>query len=192
MQPPKDNPRKRLLRQLTQLLFLLGLVIVAIPFFSSSSDNTGRSVVPLDVHVADMREGEFRSLSWNGWPVFILRRSPQMLAALRQPTDKLQDPWSKRSQQPDNASNVYRSVRPEYFVSYLGCSAVKCPLQYQSAAQHGKGDEARLVCLCGNSQYDLAGRVYADSDDDANLIVPEYTFPQEGLLRLLGTGREEK
>lgn len=192
MQAPRDNSRKRLLRQLTQILFLAGIIIVAIPFFSGGSEQLGRSIEPMDINVADMREGEFRSFTWNGWPVFILRRSAGMLATLRQPADDLLDPWSKRSEQPANAGNVYRSVKPAYFVSYLGCSAVKCPLQYQLPVQHGRGDKALLVCACGNSTYDLAGRVYNGSDDKLNLPVPEYSFPAKGQLRLLGTGREEK
>jgi ubiquinol-cytochrome c reductase iron-sulfur subunit len=179
-----DNPRKRLFRRLTQWLSLIGIVIVAIPFFSTD-DRSATPVAPLSINIADMQEGEWRSLVWNGWPVFILKRSPEMLVHLRTPTETLIDPWSKHSRQPENASNVYRSVRPAFFVSYLGCSSLNCPLRYEAIlSSDTQQPPAQLVCSCSNSRYDLAGRVYSGSDDNKNLHVPEYDFPEPGILRL--------
>ncbi len=180
-----DNPRKRLLRRLTQWLFLTGVVILAIPFFSSD-DRSATVVAPLSINIADMQAGEWRTLVWNGWPVFILKRSPEMLEHLRAPVEELVDPWSKHSRQPDNASNVYRSVKPAFFVSYLGCSVLNCPLRYEAIDSTDRQQPpAQLVCSCNNSRYDLAGRVYSGSDDTSNLPVPEYDFPEAGILRLI-------
>lgn len=180
-----DNPRKRLFRRLTQWLFLAGIVIVAIPFFSSDN-RSGTGVEPLSINIADMQEGEWRSLLWNGWPVFILKRSPDMLVHLRTPVEALVDPWSKHSRQPDNASNVYRSVRPAFFVSYLGCTDLNCPLRYEAIVSTDKQQPpGQLVCACGSNRYDLAGRVYSGSDENKNLQVPGYEFPEPGTLRLI-------
>lgn len=166
-------------------MFLVGAVALIIPFTSSLNTGPDAALPIMEVDVGDMRTGELRSLLWNGWPVYILKRSPQMLETLRKPDKRIVDPWSRESVQPDNMKNSYRSVRPEYLVVYLGCEIRRCPVEYR-AGENMLGDfpQGSLVCTCGSSAYDLAGRVYEGMPDDKNLAVPEYSFSSDGVLRL--------
>ena len=184
MQPTEDNNRLRALRFIVQVMFLVGFVIVAIPFFSSTGDNI-KALPVLDVPVADMREGDSRYVVWNNWPVFILKRSAGMLADLQVPNDNLLDPRSIHSQQPASAKNSYRSVTPGFFVSYLGCGDANYPVKYDPAIRHLDNKHGVLVCWGDSgSMYDLAGRVYTGMPDKQNLAVPLYSFPEDGILRL--------
>jgi ubiquinol-cytochrome c reductase iron-sulfur subunit len=61
--------------------------------------------------------------------VWILRRTPEMLAALKKTDAEVADPKSERKAYPtpEYARNEYRSIKPEYFVAvgictHLGCS----------------------------------------------------------------------
>lgn len=185
MQAATDNARRVLLRRLTMGMFLIGIIVLAIPFTSSLKTGPDASLPIMQVDVADMRPAELRALLWNGWPVYILKRSPQMLTSLREPDARLLDPRSRASKQPDTMQNSYRSASPEYLVVYLGCESLRCPVAYKDA-QDMQGDypQGALVCTCGGSVYDFAGRVYQGMPDEKNLAVPEYAINPDGVLRL--------
>lgn len=184
MKPAEDNPRRKFLRQLTQLLFVVGVVIVAIPFFTSNDPT--RNIQTQDIYVADMKAGDTRTTRWYGKGVFILKRSPAMLESLRKPNEGLLDPWSIHSEQPDASKNAYRSVRPEFLVFYRGCEGSGFPVEYQKKAEYflDSAPHGVLICTYGGSVYDLAGRVYKAMPEKKNLAVPVYSFPEEGVLRL--------
>jgi ubiquinol-cytochrome c reductase iron-sulfur subunit len=185
MQATPDNVRRQLLRRLTTLMFLFGIVAVAIPFFSSLSTTADPSVPIMSMDLADMRAAELRSVVWNGWPVYILKRSPAMLESLRQPDERLADPRSANSSQPDGMKNSYRSRSPDYLVVYLGCEIDHCPVEYRSGKDiPGNFPQGALFCSCGGSVYDLAGRVYRGMPDEKNLAVPDYSISSAGVLRL--------
>ena len=117
MQPAADNTKRTILRRLTMAMFLVGAVALLIPFTSSLTTGPEAGLPVMKVNVSDMRAGEFRSLVWNGWPVFILRRTPAMIGELAVPDGRIRDPRSLASQQPDAARNSYRSIKPDYMVA---------------------------------------------------------------------------
>ncbi|MFY0108254.1 ubiquinol-cytochrome c reductase iron-sulfur subunit, partial [Acinetobacter baumannii] len=70
------------------------------------------------------------TVEWRGKPVWILKRSPEMVAALPKLDDQLADPKSQRNPDeltPEYARNEHRSIKPDLLVAvgictHLGCS----------------------------------------------------------------------
>ena len=95
-------------------------------------------------------------------------------------------PESQRSEQPKDAQNEFRSLKPEYLVvvgicTHLGCSPVdrfeRKPEPFEADWQGG------FYCPCHGSLFDLAGRVYKNKPAPTNLVVPPYQFlAQDKLL----------
>merc|ERR1711879_717239 len=71
--------------------------------------------------------GQLIRVMWRSKPVWIVRRTPEILAELGQHEDQLRDPNSENEQQPAFAQNQYRSMKEEYLIlvgicTHLGCS----------------------------------------------------------------------
>ncbi len=99
--------------------------------------------------------------------IVVIKRSPNLIEALRGATGRLQDPGSRNSRQPDYAANGLRSKDPEYFVAYAIGTDLGCLLQVE---QDSLGE------TCGPARYDFAGRSYKDERDYRNLPIPDYNF----------------
>ena len=130
--------------------------------------------------------GELRTVAWRGKPIFVLRRSPEMLDALTRHDDLLADPRSLRSDQPAYARNIDRSVKPELSVmvglcTHLGCIPTFRPVP--GAADLGANWPGGFFCPCHGSKFDLAGRVFKNVPAPTNLEVPAHHFA--GANRLL-------
>lgn len=101
----------------------------------------------------------------------VIYRSPQLIEALSQGDDLLQDPDSESSRQPQYASNRLRSRHEAYFVAYGWGTDLECPLQ--------TGNGLILRESCGSAQYDFAGRALTGKNQFQNLTVPDYTFSND-------------
>ena len=105
---------------------------VAVPFVSTfaPSERAKAAGAPVEVEIGDMQPGEMRTVEWRGKPVWIIRRTPEQLATLKEVDAQLADPNSERNPNeitPEYARNEYRSIKPEYLVAvgicpHLGCS----------------------------------------------------------------------
>lgn len=124
---------------------------------------------PMSVRLADLPPGGLHSVSWQGRTVWILRRTPEQLAALAGAENDLADPNSEHSLQPESCRNRHRSRRPEIFVAIGQCTHQGC----QPALRQAQGD---FLCPCHTSRYDLAGRVYRQGPAPFNLVIPDYRF----------------
>ncbi|MFV2031835.1 MAG: hypothetical protein ACC663_05010 [Gammaproteobacteria bacterium] len=100
--------------------------------------------------------------------IVVIHRSPRLIEALTQADDRLQDPDSKSSRQPQYAKNRLRSRSAAYFVAYGRGTDFECPLE------SGNGEILRETC--GGAQYDFAGRALAGKNQFQNLAIPDYTF----------------
>jgi len=148
---------------------------------------------PIDVDISDLNPGELKISEWRGMPVWVLRRSPEMLETMKSQEDMLKDPVSEtESQQPEYARNQFRSINPEFLVlvgicSHLGCSpALKPKPNFKRAPDWWKGG---FFCACHFSKFDYAGRVFeGDSPAPSNLPVPPYFFVSDTVIRI---GEEE-
>ena len=104
-----------------------------IPFAVSMapSEKAKSAGAPVEVDISNIPLGGVKTVEWRGKPVWIVRRTPEMLESLDDLDSKLADPKSARKEYPtpDYAKNTHRSIKPEIFVtvgicSHLGCSPV--------------------------------------------------------------------
>jgi ubiquinol-cytochrome c reductase iron-sulfur subunit len=102
--------------------------------------------------------------------ILVIRRSPETVADLRKTDAGLQDPQSRRSDQPPYAANALRSKQPEFFVSYALGTDFGCALE-------AVGSELKEIC--GSARYDFAGRALAGDRQFPNLVVPDYNFSDD-------------
>lgn len=164
-----------------------GLVATAVPFVTSMapSERARALGAPVEVELAGIKPGELKTVEWRGQPVFVLRRSPEMLASLARHVDLLADPGSRRSDQPEYAANEARSVKPEIAVlvgicTHLGCIPTFRPTP--GAADIGASWPGGFYCPCHGSKFDLAGRVFKNVPAPTNLVVPPYRFVSDDTL----------
>ena len=160
----------------------VGGAAVAVPFVSTfaPSERARAAGAPVQVDISAIRPGERLVTEWRGKPVWIMRRTPEMIAALSGHDAELADPQSKRDQQPDYAQNATRSRQPEIFVAvgictHLGCSPSTAP---QGAANPSLPADwpGGYFCPCHGSSFDGAGRVFKNKPAPINLEVPPYRF----------------
>ena len=124
---PMDPDRRRWLTA-TSVAGGAGLIATSVPFVASMgpSERARALGAPVEVDLQDFATGELRTVPWRGKPVFVLRRSPEMLDALTRHDDLLADPLSTRSEQPEYARNIDRSVKPEFSVMVGLCTHLGC------------------------------------------------------------------
>ncbi len=166
-----DEQKRRFLMQLLRVLGTIGLIGAFRPFFSSWLPNarTRLKAKPIRVFVWGLAPGEKMTVMWQGKPIWIIRRTPQMLAFLTAPNPLLRDPDSLSTQQPLNAQNPYRSIEPEFLVLVGLCTHLGCTPIYEPEKESGG-----FFCPCHGSKFDLSGRVYKDMPAPLNLEVPPY------------------
>ena len=171
-------------------------VAAAVPFFASMlpSEKAKAAGAPVEVEIGSMHPGELRVIEWRGKPVWVIRRTPEMLTSLKAVVPNLTDPNSRSSEQPDYAKNEYRSVKPEIMVmegvcTHLGCSPQSKPAE--AKAEMGADWVGGFYCPCHGSKFDYAGRVFRGAPAPTNLRVPPYAFVADGQL-LIGEDKEKK
>ena len=159
-----------------------GVVAAAVPFVTSfmPSERAKAAGAPVEADISGMAPGEMRSFEWQGRPVWILNRTPQMLQSIRKADSEVADPKSLRTAYPTPAyaRNEYRSIKPEYFVAvgictHLGCNPIG---PFAPGANSALGADPGFVCPCHGSTFDLAGRVYKNKPAPDNLQVPAHKY----------------
>src|SRR3982751_5108137 len=61
------------------------------------SERAKAAGAPVEVDISDVKPGEMKVVEWRGKPVWILRRTPEMMASLPKNEDKVADPSSDKS-----------------------------------------------------------------------------------------------
>jgi ubiquinol-cytochrome c reductase iron-sulfur subunit len=176
------NQRRRLLL-ITTGLGLVGTAFAATPFVLSMTPSARAKAAgaPVEVDIGKIEPGQLLTVEWRGKPVWIVRRTPEMLKALPTIDAKLADPKSEvKNQQPDYARNATRSIKPEIMVvvgicTHLGCSPDK---RLEAGAVSGLGADwpGGFFCPCHGSLFDVAGRVYKNVPAPTNLVVPPHKY----------------
>jgi ubiquinol-cytochrome c reductase iron-sulfur subunit len=162
----------------------VGGAAVAWPFLKSlrPSERALAAGAPVEVDISSMAPGELKRVEWRGKPVWVVRRTPEMLASLKAVEPKLLDPNSERTgyPTPEYARNPHRSIKPEYLVvvgicTHLGCSPTD---KFATGAQPSLPDDwgGGFLCPCHGSLFDLSGRVFANMPAPDNLEVPPHTY----------------
>ena len=166
----------------------------AIPFVASMlpSERTKAAGAPVEVDISTLAPGELKIFEWRGKPVWVIRRTKEMVESLKATTSRLTDPGSSDSQQPEYAKNEYRSLKPELMVMEGVCTHLGCSPQMKTAeakAEMGADWAGGFYCACHGSKFDLAGRVFRGAPAPTNLTVPPYAFLSDSTLLI---GEEKK
>ncbi|MEZ7816447.1 MAG: ubiquinol-cytochrome c reductase iron-sulfur subunit [Burkholderiaceae bacterium] len=168
----------------------VGAAAVAVPFVSSfsPSERAKAAGASVEVDISKLAPGEKLTVEWRGQPVWVLRRTPEMLATLVKDESDLADPESDRTAYPvpPYAKNRHRSIKPEYFVGigicpHLGCSPTD---KLQMGAQPSLPDDwpGGFLCPCHGSTFDVAGRVFKNKPSPDNLPVPPHMYVSDTTL----------
>jgi ubiquinol-cytochrome c reductase iron-sulfur subunit len=168
----------------------------AVPFVASMlpSERAKAAGAPVEVDVSKVAPGELSVIEWRGKPVWVIRRTKEMLDSLKAAEPRLTDPASKSSEQPKYAKNEYRSAKPELMVMEGVCTHLGCSPQLKAAdakAEMGSDWVGGFYCPCHGSKFDYAGRVFRGAPAPTNLKVPPYTFVSDGTL-VIGEDQETK
>lgn len=188
----KVDAERRLWLAATSATGGVGLIATVVPFVSSMapSERARALGAPVEVDIAGIKPGELMTVEWRGKPVFVLRRSSEMLDSLTRHDDWLADPGSRRSEQPEYAANVGRSVKPEIAVMVGICTHLGCIPSFRpkpGAEDIDASWPGGFYCPCHGSKFDLAGRVFRNVPAPTNLTVPPYHFAADSRL-LIGLG----
>jgi ubiquinol-cytochrome c reductase iron-sulfur subunit len=166
----------------------------AIPFVASMlpSERTKAAGAPIEVDISTIAPGELRVFEWRGKPVWVIRRTKEMVDSLKLAASRLTDPSSSSSRQPEYAKNEYRSRKPEVMVMEGVCTHLGCSPQMKPAddkAEMGAEWTGGFYCACHGSKFDLAGRVFRGAPAPTNLVVPPYAFLSDSTL-LIGEDKK--
>ncbi len=169
----------------------------AVPLLSSMapSEKARSAGAPVEVDIGDIPVGGVKTVEWRGKPVWIVRRTPEMLASLEKIESQLADPNSDRTAfpVPAYAKNRHRSIKPEFLVTVGICTHLGCsPLgKFETGNQPGLAADWQggYFCPCHGSTFDHAGRVYANKPAPDNLEVPRHMYLSDTKLVI---GKDEK
>ncbi|WP_227817258.1 ubiquinol-cytochrome c reductase iron-sulfur subunit [Nitrogeniibacter aestuarii] len=160
-------------------------VATAVPFVASltPSERAKAAGAPVEADVGKLAPGEMMTVEWRGKPVWILRRTEEMLATLPGLKDELADPDSDNSVQPEYAKNQHRSIKPEYLIAVGICTHLGCSpsTKFKTGEASGLGGDwvGGFLCPCHGSTFDLAARVYKSKPAPTNLDVPPHKYLSE-------------
>lgn len=181
--------RRQVLAGATGVVGAIGATFVAVPFVGSwqPSEKAKAAGAPVDADISAMQPGQMMTLSWRGKPVWVVRRTPDMLERLATLDEFLRDPLSNDSMQPDYCKNPMRAINAEYLVvvgicTHLGCAPLYRPaVNSPDMAANWRGG---FFCPCHGSSFDLAGRVFRSVPAPTNLEVPPHRFLTETRIRI--------
>src|SRR5574343_124831 len=102
VQATAHDPDKRLWLIATGAAGGAAALATAIPFVSSVAPGERAKAAggPVEVDISDIPPGGSKTVEWRGKPVWVVRRTPEMLAALQGHDSELVDPQSAQDQQP--------------------------------------------------------------------------------------------
>ncbi len=191
-----DAGKRRFLVAATSVAGGLAGAATAVPFVASMlpSERAKAAGAPVEADIGNLAPGEMTRVEWRGKPVWIVRRTPEMLESVKESDSKVADPESQRKKEltPEYARNEFRSIKPEYLVvvgicTHLGCSPVdKFKAQPEAFDAGWKGG---FYCPCHGSLFDLAGRVYKNKPAPDNLEVPPHTYLSDNRI-LIGVDQK--
>ena len=191
----KVNKKRRKLVVATSVAGGAAGVAAAVPFVASMwpSDRAKAAGAPVEADISKLAPGEMEVIEWRGKPVWIIRRTKEMIESLKAVEPRLTDPASKSSEQPKYAENEYRSAKPEIMVMEGVCTHLGCSPQLKAAdakAEMGADWVGGFYCPCHGSKFDLAGRVFRGAPAPVNLKVPPYTLTENTVV--IGEDQETK
>lgn len=150
------------------LSLVRGIVCKMVHCLWPAIDVFAAGVVEVDIRA--VRVGQNFTAKWRGKPVFLRRRTPEMIALAKKDDSiiaSLRDPQT----------DVKRCPRPEWLVCIGVCTHLGCiPFPDQ-------GDWNGYFCPCHGSHYDHSGRI-RKGPAPYNLEIPTYQFIDDYTVKL--------
>lgn len=177
-----DGSKRRFLVAMSSAVGGVAAVGAAAPFVMSMmpSARALAAGAPVEVDLSKVEPGMLLTVEWRGKPVWIVNRTPEMLAMLAKHDDRLTDPGSENTaQQPEYCKNPTRSIKPNYMVAVGICTHLGCSPTFRKEvgpADLGADWPGGWFCPCHGSRFDLAARVFAGSPAPSNLVVPPHKY----------------
>ncbi len=189
------NKSRRTLLLSTGAVGAVGAGFAAVPFLKSwlPSERAKAAGGPVKADISKLETGQMLNVMWRGQPVFVVNRSGKQTNVLESLNDKLKDPDSEGSVQPEYVNNIYRSRKENLLVvvgicTHLGCSPKYYPdLVPQQFDAEWKGG---FFCPCHSSRFDISGRVFSGSPASRNLDVPPYAFLDDNTIEIGNDGEQ--
>ena len=162
------------------------------------SDRAKAAGAPVEVDISNLAPGQMAVAEWRGKPVWILKRTPEMMASLNVTQSEVADPDSLKPYTmplPDYCEKQSRSRKEHKDVlitigicSHLGCSPSSkfTPGPQPSLPDNWPGG---FLCPCHGSTFDLSGRVFKNKPAPENLDVPRFMFLSDTKVVI---GQDEK
>jgi ubiquinol-cytochrome c reductase iron-sulfur subunit len=174
--------RRHFLTVATAVTAGAGAAATAVPFVASFKPSARAQALgaPVERDVSKLEPGGMVKVEWRGKAIYIVRRTPEMLEELGKIDDLLADPNSENAeQQPEYATNPYRSINRDYLViegvcTHLGCAPTA---RFElGPVDLGADWPGGFFCPCHGSKFDLAGRVFKSVPAPSNLKVPPHRY----------------
>ncbi|MEH6359048.1 MAG: ubiquinol-cytochrome c reductase iron-sulfur subunit [Pseudomonadales bacterium] len=179
--------RRRFLIGATSVVGGAGAVGIAVPFVASwtPSAKAKAAGAPVKYNLGKVEPGAMVTVEWRGKPVYILRRTAEILETVTESEGFLSDPNSERPQQPPYAKNEYRSIKEEYLIILGVCTHLGCAPKHKpepGSVEFKDGWVGGFFCPCHGSKFDLAGRVYKGVPAPSNLVVPPHQYLSDTVI----------
>ena len=176
-----NQSRRRFLTTAATVVGGVGAAAATVPFVSNMNPSAKTKAIgaPVEVDISNIEPGRRLIEKWQGKPVWILRRTEEMLNDISSLNSNVSDPKSDESAQPEYAKNEYRARKEEFLVVIGICTHLGCSPNFvlkgegESISMDWKGG---FFCPCHGSKFDLAGRVFKGVPAPRNLVIPPYKF----------------
>ncbi|MGH8149370.1 MAG: ubiquinol-cytochrome c reductase iron-sulfur subunit [Steroidobacteraceae bacterium] len=176
-----DDSRRKLLLGATVFIGAVGAGFTAVPFIESwlPSARALALGLPTEVDLSKIEPGQMIVTEWRRNPIYVVHRTPQLMALLGGHDELLKDPGSKESTQPDYCNNAMRSRNAQWYVSIGTCTHLGCLPDAKFDPRDpelGSYWPGGWLCPCHGSRYDMSGRVFDGSPAPLNLNIMPYAF----------------
>ena len=183
-----DEKKRRWLIVATSAAGTAAAAGVAAPFLLSwfPSARALAAGAPVEVPIDKIELGQQITVEWRGKPIWVLRRTKEMVEGLPKVDPVLVDPESKAAEQPAYVKGRERSIKPEYFIcegvcTHLGCSPT-LKKEIGAASDMGPDWPGGYYCPCHNSRFDLSARVFKGSPAPSNLKIPPHRYETDAVI----------
>ena len=181
----KKTSRRNFLIGATTVAGATGVGFAAVPFVKSWLPSERAKAVggPVKVDISRLKPGELLIKPWRGQPVFVIRLTEAMQEIVAEDDaeslERLADPDSDKSTQPEYTKTPTRSVRQDIQVLIGLCTHLGCSPKFVPDAVPQDFDASWMggfFCPCHGSKFDLAGKVYKGVPAPTNMSVPPHRY----------------
>jgi ubiquinol-cytochrome c reductase iron-sulfur subunit len=187
----ENQGRRRFLTATTAVVGAVGVGFVAVPFIKSWNPSAKAKLAgaPVTADISALAEGQRLVFEWRGQPIWIVKRTKQMLDLLPSLDPRLRDPKSTNTdQQPDyvlKGDYHFRSIKPQISVLVGICTHLGCAPEMVAEIRPEPFDpdwKGGYFCPCHKSRYDMSGRVFDGVPAPFNLAVPPHHYENDNTI----------